>query len=200
MPWDAILGGATGGVALSVVAIVLLFKLLVEKTIVAFEKRYESALKRSDEVQSSTLAMLRDTRTATLSMMGAVDTDLRKRRADVYAELWKKTGALPQWPRNRDLTYRDLLVLSKELKTWYFETGGMYLSAKARATYGDLQEEITSVLQEGTEGMLRDRDYDVVRLRCSALRSELTADLLSRREAPEIPAGNPDVPQPVVAL
>jgi hypothetical protein len=98
------------------------------------------------------------------------------------------------------LTYRDLLVLSKELKTWYFETGGMYLSAKARATYGDLQQEITSVLQEGTEGMLRDRDYDVVRLRCSALRSELTADLLSRREAPEIPAGNPDAPQPVVAL
>ena len=80
MPWEAILGGATGGVAVAIVT---------------------------------------------------VDTDLHTHRIQVYTELWNKTGTLPQWPRNRELTYRDLRTLTAELCSCYFEQGGMYLSTIA---------------------------------------------------------------------
>ena len=80
MPWEAILGGATGGVAVAIVT---------------------------------------------------GDTDLHTHRIQVYTELWNKTGTLPQWPRNRELTYRDLQTLTAELCSWYFEQGGMYLSTIA---------------------------------------------------------------------
>jgi hypothetical protein len=99
MPWAAILGGATGGLAVVIVIAVVFVKSLTEKLIEGAEKRFESALKRTEELQRSTLAL------AT-----AVDTDLRQRRSNVYAELWKKTGILPRWPHNSELRYRDLDV------------------------------------------------------------------------------------------
>jgi len=175
MPWEVILGGATGGVAVAIVLTVLFVKLVAEKIIDAAQKRFESALKRAEELHKSTLAMA-----------STVDTDLRGRRITAYAELWKKTGTLPQWPRNRELTYQDLRALTDELRKWYFETGGMYLSTTARKAYGELQESLTSVLAKNEDGKVSDADYDSARGRCSALRTELTRDLLSRREAPDI--------------
>lgn len=175
MPWEAILGGATGGVAVAIVLAVLFVKSLTEKIVDAAQKRFESALKRAEELHKSTLAMA-----------STVDTDLRGRRITVYAELWKKTGTLPQWPRNRELVYEDLRALTDELRKWYFATGGMYLSTTARKAYGEVQEALTSVLANKQAGKVSDADYDSVRGKCSALRSELTRDLLSRREAPDI--------------
>lgn len=175
MPWEAILGGATGGVAVAIVVAVLFLKSVTEKMVEAAQKRFESALKRAEELHKSTLAM------AT-----TVDTDLRGRRITVYSELWKKTGALPQWPPNRDLTYRDLSDLTAELRKWYFESGGMYLSTTAREAYGAVQESLTTVLGRNEDGKVSDSDYDAIRGKCSALRTELTRDLLSRREAPDI--------------
>jgi len=177
MPWQAILGGATGGLAVFIVIAVIFIKSLTEKLVEGAEKRFESALKRSEELQRSTLAL------AT-----AVDTDLRQRRIDVYADLWKKTGALPRWPRNFELTYQDLLDLTADLRSWFFDTGGMFLSAKAREAYGDVQESLTSVLRDNKDGQIKvgESDYDAILARCSALRAELTHDLLSRREAPTL--------------
>jgi hypothetical protein len=139
------------------------------------EKRFESALKRTEELQRSTLAL------AT-----AVDTDLRQRRSNVYAELWKKTGILPRWPHNSELRYRDLDDLTAGLRNWFFDTGGMYLSASAREAYGQVQESLTSLLKNHQDDTARvsEADYNAVLERCSALRAELTHDLLSRREAP----------------
>jgi len=175
MPWDVILGGASGGIAVAIIAAVLFLKLLTEKVVEAAQKQFESALKRSEELHKSTLAMVT-----------TVDTDLRERRITAYSELWKKTGTLPQWPRNRELTYQDLLNLTDELRKWYFETGGMYLSATARKAYGEVQESLTCVLAKGNAGTVNDSDYDTIRSKCSTLRTELTRDLLSRRVAPDI--------------
>jgi hypothetical protein len=177
MPWEAILGGATGGVAFAVVIAVFFFKSVTEKLIEGAEKRFESALRRSESLHQSLLS------TAT-----TIDTDLRTHRIEVYAELWKRTGSLPKWPRNLDLDYQELQHLTSDLRKWYFERGGMYLSTTARKAYGDVQEAFASVLKEKKGGTVSEDDYDVIRDQCSALRNELTRDLLSRREAPDISA------------
>jgi len=177
MPWQAILGGATGGLAVVIVVAVIFIKSLTEKLIEGAERRFESALKRAEELQRSTLAL------AT-----AVDTDLRQRRINVYVELWKKTGVLPRWPRNSELRYQDLHDLTAGLRSWFFDDGGIYLSASAREAYGQIQESLTSVLKGNRDGWVKvaDPDYDTVLEKCSALRAELTHDLLSRREAPTL--------------
>jgi hypothetical protein len=176
MPWEAILGGATGGAAIAIVLAVLFFKLLADKIALAAEQRFESALKRAEELHRVLLAA------AT-----TVDSDLRAHRIEVYSELWKKTGLLPQWPRNQQLTYQQLRQLTTDLRDWYFEHGGMYLSRNARDAYGKVQEAMGSVLTAHEDGVVSELDYDAVRTQCSTLRSELTEDLLSRRGAPNLP-------------
>lgn len=175
MPWESILGGATGGVAVAIVVGVLFLKSLVEKVTEGAEKRFESALKRTEDVHRSMLATVT-----------TIDTDLRAHRIEVYAELWKRTGLLPQWPRNADLTYQELFQLTIDLKAWYFERGGMYLSAAARSAYGNVQGTLNSTRKNKSDSKVNDSDYDAVRTQCSKLRSELTHDLLSRRGAPEV--------------
>jgi hypothetical protein len=157
-----------------VIAVVFLNS-LTAKVVEAALKRFESELKRAEALHKSTLAMVT-----------TVDTDLRARRITPYSDLWKKTGALPQWPRNRELTYQDLHSLMANLREWYFEAGGMYLSTTARKAYGEVQESLMSVLEKGQEGKVMDSDYDAIRGKCSKLRTGLAHDLLSRREAPDI--------------
>lgn len=176
MPWESILGGATGGAAIAIVVAVFFLKSVADKVALAAERRFESALARSEELHRALLA------TAT-----TIDSDLRAHRIEVYCELWKKTGLLPQWPRNPQLTYPQLRQFSTDLRDWYFERGGMYLSRNAREAYGKVQEALGSVLAANKGGTVSDPDYDSVRTQCSKLRSELTNDLLSRREAPDLP-------------
>jgi hypothetical protein len=176
MPWEAILGGVTGGAAIAIVLAVLFAKLAAEKIAQAAERRFESALNRAEELHRVLLA------TAT-----TIDSDLRAHRIEVYCDLWKKTGLLPQWPRNQHLTYSELQQFTTDLRDWYFERGGMYLSRSAREAYGKVQEALGGVLAKNNGGTVSDPDYEAVRTQCSKLRSELTDDLLSRREAPDLP-------------
>jgi hypothetical protein len=123
---------------------------------------------------------------AALDRRTKLDEDLLKERRTLYAELWQETKVLPKWPRASDVTYQDVAEFSAQLRDWYFLKGGMYLSSKARQSYGGVQDRIWSVL--GTRGKDRDmpllaEDYDAFQAACSAMRTELTRDLLSRRGA-----------------
>jgi hypothetical protein len=177
MPWTEILGGATGGVAAIVVAALFLGKLISEKMADTAAKLVEARLKRAEELQKATLAFA-----------GVVDTDLRTRRIPVYAELWEKTGLLPMWPWNTELEYKALNELTHDLRDWYFKRGGMYLSTSARDAYFEVQKCINVLLEAGKAGRIAHEDYKTVREACSALRTELAEDILSRREAPSVNA------------
>lgn len=132
------------------------------------------------------LAKLWSDRLAQLQRLsGEIDLDLRKRRIDAYATLWKATSALPKWPRDESLRYEDLRALSEGLRAWYYETGGMFLSRKTHAEgYGPLQGAIAQILREGRSGPLTPGDYETVREKCSALRTLLADDIESRRASP----------------
>ena len=63
------------------------------------------------------------------------------------------------------------------------------MSESARKVYGTVQETIQAILASPKPGFVKDPDYESIRKACSALRTELTEDLLSRREPPSVPAG-----------
>jgi hypothetical protein len=122
-------------------------------------------------------------------LTGDIDSDLRKRRIDAYAPLWKATGLLPQWPRATGVTYDDAQALSRQLRTWYYEVGGIYLSFSTHhGAYSPLQDALKELGKAGKSGVLTDADYDALRKLCSRLRTSLANDIESRREGP-IPEG-----------
>jgi hypothetical protein len=122
-----------------------------------------------------------------LDARSKVDEQLRQTRITLYKVLWQKTKLLPQWPRATDVTYEDLVELSKECRDWYFNQGGIYLSAPARKAYGKMQEALTKATRDKGRGPIEKYDYDAVynavQEKCKDLRDELTKDLLSRRRA-----------------
>lgn len=130
----------------------------------------------------------------------AIDVDLREKRLKVYPDLWKHTALLPKWPRDETVRYEDLDKLVGKLRRWYFDEGGMFLSRTAqRDGYAKLQDELADILRSGKKGLLPgpragavvdpdgkpwpDDPYERVRQRCSQLRSLMTDDIASRREA-----------------
>jgi hypothetical protein len=116
-----------------------------------------------------------------LDRFSAIDQDLRKKREETYAEIWKASGALPQWPRV-EVTSGELYDLSSQLKKWYFEKGGIYLSDEARKKYTPVQERINSYAQEDGQEVFsgESQAYEEIRKAFSDLRTELTRDLQSR--------------------
>ncbi|HWW62603.1 MAG TPA: hypothetical protein VN181_14615, partial [Thermoanaerobaculia bacterium] len=104
---------------------------------------------------------------------------LRERRAADYLKLWELTAMVPKWPRAR-LAVDDYRKLTASLMSWYFAGGGMYLSTAAQRAYKNVQTTITAVLEVPRNA---EHDYDRVQKACSALRTALTADLLSRSSA-----------------
>ena len=121
----------------------------------------------------------------TQKLLQDIDVDLRKRRIDVYQELWKSTALLPKWPRHEGVTYERLRQFSEELRAWYFDKGGMYLSRSTHdGAYGPLQDALAELLQAHKSGPISDEHYEAVRRRCSTLRGALADDIESRREGP----------------
>jgi hypothetical protein len=118
-------------------------------------------------------------------LVGEIDLDLRKRRIEAYAPLWKASGLLPQWPRAVGVTYEQLQELSRSLRAWYYEAGGIYLSRSAhRDYYSPLQEALNELGRAKKSGVISDSDYDAVRKLCSRLRTAMANDIESRREGP----------------
>jgi hypothetical protein len=112
-----------------------------------------------------------------------VDDQLRRVRTPVYRKLWRETRIVPLWPPNEALTYGELQRLSERFREWYFEGGGIYLSRATQRRYQAVQRLLRS-LAANDEGKRVDpdsEDYEALQAACSALRTAMTDDLLSRR-------------------
>jgi len=110
---------------------------------------------------------------------------IHESRMRLYKHLWKKTGSLPRRPKNSSTTYGEIAQLGVELRDWYYDEGGMYLSGGSRRAYSELQDTIEDRKRPGEQSApLSDSDYEAVRFKGSKLRSALTLDLLSRSRPP----------------
>jgi hypothetical protein len=96
---------------------------------------------------------------SSLAMRTHIDQSLREIRISVYKDLWRRTGLLPQWPKSREVTYAKLADFSRDLRHWYFNEGGIYLSTESRAVYGSVQETVQAVISGG-EGKILEEEYD----------------------------------------
>lgn len=114
-----------------------------------------------------------------------VRSELWNKRYESYKRIWKLTQLLPRWPKNETLTYKGLFTLSTQCQNWYFEDGGILLSESGRKKYGTMQETITNIRMkkqaDGTDSLLDGSDYTIVMEACSAFRTAMTSELLSRR-------------------
>ena len=116
-----------------------------------------------------------------LRVGGEIDLDLRRRRIEAYASLWRMTGQLPS-ARDERIDHAALEQLGHALRAWYYDIGGFLLSREAHDRgYGPLQGAIATVLRDREGGPLKPSEYEAVRKRLSVLRACLTEDIASRR-------------------
>lgn len=176
MAYDTLISAVGGSAIIAAVGTPFVQRAL-EKISNAAEKKFESAIKQSEETQKKLLEFTQ-----------GVDIDLRERRIVAYSELWLTTALLPKWPRAENITYEKLLEFSGSVRDWYFKGNGMYLSENAMHSYKELQNTIHKILSEKDSGLLEkteDTDhYEIIRGCCSNLRSELTKDIVSRKASP----------------
>jgi hypothetical protein len=112
-----------------------------------------------------------------------IDEGLRAKREADYLKLWTLTGLVPKYPRADDVTYAKLDKLSRDMRDWYFEGGGLYLSRQARKGYGNLQDALQPMIRNAADEVILTENYDALQRLCSRLRTELTSDLLSRERS-----------------
>jgi hypothetical protein len=150
------------------------------------QRHFEAQLNRKLEELRAELSIQIESIKATLGFSTAIDQDLRERRIPGYQELWTLTEILPLYAREKIPTYGDLKTFTTSLRNWYFRDGGIYLSETARDGYLSLQKSLKETLEgKRNEDQVSDHDYDTIRNNCSLLRTYLTEDILSRREAPK---------------
>lgn len=174
-------------VAASIAAVIAY---LGREAVSALQKQHDSDLRRLEESHKSDLARQTEEFKRLASFFGSVDTELRSLRIKSYSELWRTTRALPRWPIDESLTYAKLREYSEDLRGWYFgkdgePPGGMLLTEDAAKSYRNLQSTIAKALDVATPGArLAPSEYEEIRELGSSMRTELTRDLLSRRETP----------------
>jgi hypothetical protein len=128
---------------------------------------------------------------------GRYDAELRASRLGVYPHLWAALEPLAKYAREPPGRPRrtEIEELTRNLRRWYFEEGGLYLSAEAREAYFQLQDALTAVVDSKRWAAATDsseeidaQTFEELRLIGSWLRTTLTYDVGTRRRfslAPE---------------
>jgi len=134
------------------------------------------------------------------------DKDLRKLRIEVFKPLWRLLQPLAFYGPPGPVTYRKAEELSRDLRQWYYEVGGLFLSSRqpgagrfssiarprtaeggSRGPYFALQEALQEVVSRVRQAdiplndPLPDADLTVLKANASALRTSLTLDVGTRR-------------------
>jgi hypothetical protein len=123
------------------------------------------------------------------NLLTVYDTDLRNKRIMVYSALWKFFRPLDKYSPPQLVTYKTLQDLISDLRQWYFETGGLFLSQKSLDRYYDLVEKLTRLLHDGraheeelAEKKVGKEDLDSLMKAGQTLRWALTEDVGTRKE------------------
>ncbi len=108
------------------------------------------------------------------------DIDLRERRIEAYAELWRLLEPLADYFEPGAVTRASARELGQDLRRWYFNTGGLVLSAATRPAYFNLQQALEGVSASGESGGLGEERVEIVKALASRLRTTSTRDVATR--------------------
>jgi hypothetical protein len=117
-----------------------------------------------------------------ITTRAGIDENLRSQRRELYPARWSASAAISRWPRV-EVTRGSLDELHQTLRSWYYASGGLFLSDSARARYGDVQQLIEALLthQGDPDRRLTSNGYIALMETASAMRTGLTQDLDTRR-------------------
>lgn len=109
---------------------------------------------------------------------------LHNTRVTSYQELWKRLEVLAKYARPAPVTPHRLRKLSEDLRKWYFEVGGLFLTDNSRDAYFALQDAIVDQLAKSNrdDHELSNNEFEAIREIGSNLRTNLSADLRSRKQ------------------
>jgi len=109
------------------------------------------------------------------------DIDLRKRRIEAYAELWKLLEQLADYFGPGELTHESARKLGESLRRWYFRRGGLVLSSDTRPAYFNLQQALEGMAVP-IDGSKTDehRRVEILKALASRLRTSSTRDVATR--------------------
>jgi hypothetical protein len=116
------------------------------------------------------------------SLIAEYDKVLRADRTKCYAALWAATEPLAIYAPPGPVTGDSVRELSVALRHWYFATGGIFLSEKARDAYFMLQKAIASTPCSAGVAQIAPEQLAVLRQASTDLRTVLTADVGSRNK------------------
>jgi hypothetical protein len=114
------------------------------------------------------------------------DTDLREKRIPEYRALWRLLQPLARYSRPEPVTGKLIQQLSQELRQWYFEQGGLFLSDRSRDSYFALQDALTAVVADHKQtlsAVLTEETFERIRVKGSDLRTCMTRDVGTRKES-----------------
>jgi hypothetical protein len=124
---------------------------------------------------------------AVLAIREKANEELRSLRIAAYPAAYQLTAPFSLWPR-AIMTYDDLFQLNLALRRWYFNDGGLYLSARSRDYYGNMKQLICAHLDEAADRAspraveLPADAYADLMTTARAFRNALADDLETRRQ------------------
>ena len=124
-----------------------------------------------------------------LDLTAEYDRKLRSERLDAYRDLFKRLKPLARYSPESPLTYQIIRSTSEDLRDWYFDIGGIYLSKESRTPYFDLKTMMQNIidnekLQENPKAALPEEfveDLKHLLEQGKLLREYLTKDIGTRR-------------------
>jgi hypothetical protein len=112
------------------------------------------------------------------------DIRLRTDRLAAYRELWRSLQPLAKYARPTPVTNSVLRHLIGDLRAWYFQDGGIFLSNHARDAYFALMDELRDELARAQSDPAVELDFvafETLRELGSDLRTAMVEDVQTRR-------------------
>lgn len=82
-----------------------------------------------------------------LDLAAEYDRQLRSERLDAYRDLFKRMKPLARYSAEKPLTYKIIRETAEDMRDWYFDVGGIYLSKESREPYFELKSLMQEVIE-----------------------------------------------------
>jgi hypothetical protein len=112
-----------------------------------------------------------------LSDRQKVAENIRDQRIRTYPAVWERTSVVSRRPRT-DATREHAVRLHLDLRTWYYSSGGLFLSEDAQERYEHLQVVLEALIAKDPAEPL---EYDELMEAAHWLRDGLAEDLRTRQ-------------------
>ncbi len=121
-----------------------------------------------------------------LDLAAEYDKTLQEERLKVYKELWAMLEPLARYGRDKEITYSVLKEISDQTRSWYFKTGGIYLTEFSRKPYFDWKKTMQELLDNekfktNPDKKIPDSELKNVISAGSTLRTSLSDDIGTKR-------------------